>query len=556
MRDKELEPSQAMGERFAAMDHAGLTRSGIALCKLLENREGGVAVYHGGIYPENISQTAGGEWKIGPGRRSDWEGQELQFIAPELYWDGVAEPTGDVYALGLLLYYGVTGGKLPLEGLSPNPQLSRMSGAAVTAPEKAGPALGEIIEKACRFRADERFGDVRQLRIRLESGEENKYLGEHAEVELFSKQEQELSEIERMMLDIISGTETETLPEQKPLADIPEGNVEPVEELSAEEAAPLLFTAPETAEPDPDEAEAARRKLVDEVFGSPEEKTPETTRTVKPDKPEPQANPDEEPEDVRVYEPAREKKDHIPIPILTVEKNPELEPVVPKRSPRQYTADEARNREIERKVRKRRTRPLGVILILCGLLIFVALFVNHYLQNIEFEDEGQGKEVSLPEVSESAISTGESFITAQQLEQEEQEAARQTYYQVFSGDMSWTDSKNAAMELGGMLAVINSQEELNMVTQLAQNSGVQGVWVGCHRENGYLQWETAEPTISMTWAAGEPSYTDPRDGAAEDYVMLWNTGDGWAYIDCRNNPVLADPNIYTGVIGYVCEFVS
>ena len=120
--------------------------------------------------------------------------------------------------------------------------------------------------------------------------------------------------------------------------------------------------------------------------------------------------------------------------------------------------------------------------------------------------------------------------------------------------MSWTDAKNACSELGGRLAVINTQDEFIMVSQLAQQTGVQGVWVGCHRENGFLLWETQEPVGTMTWAEHEPSYVDSRDGAAEDYIMLWNTGSGWAYIDCRNDPVRGDPAIYHGVIGYVCEF--
>ena len=42
----------------------------------------------------------------------------------------------------------------------------------------------------------------------------------------------------------------------------------------------------------------------------------------------------EEPEDVRVYEPSHDKKDRLPIPILTVEKNPELAPVVLQQQPR------------------------------------------------------------------------------------------------------------------------------------------------------------------------------------------------------------------------------
>ena len=104
--------------------------------------------------------------------------------------------------------------------------------------------------------------------------------------------------------------------------------------------------------------------------------------------------------------------------------------------------------------------------------------------------------------------------------------------------------------------MIRNADEFMMATQLAQNAGLQGVWVGCHREGNILVWETTESVGSMSWAQNEPSYIDSRDGAAEDYIMLWNTGDGWAYIDCRNDPVWADPNLYAGKIGYVCQIVG
>ena len=163
----------------------------------------------------------------------------------------------------------------------------------------------------------------------------------------------------------------------------------------------------------------------------------------------------------------------------------------------------------------------------------------------------------MPEVADNAIGKDDAFISSEELERRQQEnVVHQSYYQVFKGDISWTAAKNACSDQNGTLAVINSTDEFTMVTQLAQQSGVRGVWVGCHREGGYLIWENTEPVGNMIWANNEPSYTDSRDGAAEDYIMLWNTGDGWAYIDCRNDPVSTDPGVYGGQIGYLCEFTN
>ena len=572
MTERKFNPAAALGEQLASMDRQALCELAIGLCRLLEE-EGGTDAYHGGVYPENISREETGELAVGPGRLSGWDGQELQFIPPELYWDGEAGPAGDVYSLGLLLYYGLSGGKLPLEGESPNAQLSRVSGQSFDAPAAAGLRLGEIVTKACGYKAAERFATVRELRIMLESCEENKYLSENAGEELFRKNEEELSESERLMLAILSGEPAEPVEAEAPLEDVPEESA-PVEELSEEEAAALILGGPTGPEETEEDREAAMKALVDEVFG---EEEPEETEEAGPEEtgekePEPEKSPEAPPlpdavsgdttripnekEDVRVYEPAREKKDHGPIPILTEEKNPELAPITVSRPrPASFGQDEERSRQIAQNVKKRRTRPIGVVLILCSLLIFAALFANRYLRSYEWEDEGRGREITMPDVGENAISTENSFITADELQQQTEAAQpKQSYYQIFAGDLSWTMAKNACTDLGGILAVINTQDEFTMVTQLAQNSGVKGVWVGCHRENGFLQWETEEPVGTMSWADNEPSYTDYRDGAAEDYVMLWNTGDGWAYIDCRNDPVYADPNVYSGVIGYVCEF--
>ncbi len=541
MSERTFEPAKALGTRIAEMDRQELCRFVIALCGVV-SEEADESGYCGGLFPGNISREEDGTIAIGPGALSDWGSEELQYVAPELYWDGECGAQSDVYSLGLLLWYGLSGGKLPLEGESPAAQLSRMSGKEFPAPAGVGLRLGEIVQKACSFRAADRYADAKELAVMLESCLDDKF---ESGAELFKKDEAQLSEAERMMLSIIGGEpagERETAPG--------ESAEEAVEQpqLSREEAEELILSehAPEkAAERD---LEAEKKALVEEVFGEPEKPAEPVLPAQTETKPE---------EDVRVYKPGKARKDHVPIPILTEEKNPELAPVIPsRRTPVQYSKDEERNRQITENVKKRRTRPLGVVLILCGLLIIAALIANHFLRDFEWADEGRGKNIDMPEVGENAISKDDAFITPEELEHLQEPTVRPSYYQVFKEDISWTAAKNACTEQGGTLAVINTPDEFTMVTQLAQQSGVQGVWVGCHREGGFLVWENVEPVGNMSWANNEPSYTDSRDGAAEDYVMLWNTGEGWAYIDCRNDPVMADPGVYGGQIGYLCEFTN
>ena len=544
MSEKAFEPAKALGKSIAALDRQELCRLVIELCGVVSG-EAGESGYRGGVFPGNISRTEDGAPAIGPGLLSGWGAEELQYVAPELYWDGDCSPASDVYSLGLLLWYGLSGGKLPLEGESPAAQLSRMSGKEIPAPAGVGVRLGEIVRRACSFRAEDRFADAKELGVMLESCLDDKY---ESGAELFRKEEEELSEAERMMLAIIGG---EPAGEMK---EAPAGSAEEEQEeppLSREEAEELILSEHAPEKPEERDLEAEKKALVEEVFGEPE----------KPEEPEPPAPVEESKpeEDVRVYRPGKAQKDHVPIPILTEEKNPELAPVIPSKRPRiQYSKNEERNRQITESVKKRRTRPVGVVLILCGLLILAALFANSVLRDYKWEDEGRGKSVATPEVGENAIGKDDAFISSDELarQQEAVATARPSYYQIFQGDISWTAAKNACTDQGGTLAVINTQDEFTMVTQLAQQSGVRGVWVGCHREGGYLVWENAEPVGNMSWASNEPSYTDSRDGAAEDYIMLWNTGDGWAYIDCRNDPAKADPGVYSGHIGYLCEFTN
>ena len=547
MSESKFDPAKALGKDIAAMDRQALCRFVIALCGVV-HEEADESGYRGGIFPGNIAADENGEPVIGPGALRDWGGEELQYVAPELYWDGECGPASDVYSLGLLLWYGLSGGKLPLEEESPAAQLSRMTGMDISAPAGVGVRLGEIVRKACSFRAEDRYADAKELGVMLESCLDDRY---ESGAELFKKTEEaELSEAERMMLAIIEGEEhtadeaigTASTESEEASDETPALSREEIEEKILAEHAPEKL--PER------DLEAEKKALVEEVFGEPE----------KPEPPEPAAEETKPEEDVRVYEPGKAQKDRLPIPILTEEKNPELAPVIPSKRPRvQYSKDEERNREITENVKKRRTRPIGVVLILCGLLIIAALIANSRLRSYEWEDEGRGKNVTMPEVGENAIGKDDAFISGEELERRQQEeaaTARQSYYQVFKGDITWTAAKNACTDQGAMLAVINTPDEFTMVTQLAQQSGVRGVWVGCHREGGYLVWENTEPVANMIWANNEPSYTDSRDGAAEDYIMLWNTGDGWAYIDCRNDPVSADPGVYGGQIGYLCEFTN
>ena len=119
--------------------------------------------------------------------------------------------------------------------------------------------------------------------------------------------------------------------------------------------------------------------------------------------------------------------------------------------------------------------------------------------------------------------------------------------------MSWTEAEQRCREMGGHLAVISDAEELDTVTALAEEQGLDFLWVGFYRaEGGDIVWVNGEEGY-FVWGSGQPSGTD-TDGTSENFGLLWHTDSGWIYNDSRNDPAADYPAVYSGRIGFVCEY--
>ena len=126
-------------------------------------------------------------------------------------------------------------------------------------------------------------------------------------------------------------------------------------------------------------------------------------------------------------------------------------------------------------------------------------------------------------------------------------------YEVTVSDLGWSKARAACWDQGGYLAVISSREELDEIAALAEEKNLSYVWIGCHREDTTLVWETEETVDFYSWASGEPSQFDYYDGVREDFILLRREGDHWYYNDIRDDPAGVFPEFYSGVMGYVCE---
>ena len=572
MTDIKFEPGKTLGNGIVNMNRQELCELGSKLCSRVV-AEVGTRAYRGGIYPDNICMDTEGRVAIGPAKSGDWEGQELDFLAPELYWNGKKSQASDVYSLGLLLYYAFNKGKLPYEAECENPQLRRMNGDDFPAPKAAGRRLSEIICKATSFKPESRYKNLEEMKIMLDNCDKNLYLNGASSAEtLFNKNDDDLSDIERIMVDIIENGVDEPEEEEVPAA------VETPAQPEATTAQPEETVKAEAPANDEEEV-----KVYEPVKRKPRRPAPK-----RPAEPRRQPDPRRVPEQRRAPEMRKQQ-----VPILTEDKNPELEPVVLKQNIQpavQYGVSAEREKKIAAKAKKSRNRSLVAVLIICAIIVVTAIIVNAMLNDFQWKDDNKNSgeidnlpvidveisgiglmptdspAIETPAPAESSATEPETAEPGAETPDNETEtpnaeapaAPKTSRYEIFKDDVSWTEARDLCIEKGGYLVVINDEEELKKVIDLAEEAGIGRVWIGCHRINETLVWENGEMVdfYPAPWGEGdEPSFVDSYDGAKEDYLMLWDNN-GWAYNDSRNDPVADYPQWYKGTIGYICEFTE
>ena len=537
MAGASFEPEKALGKKLAEMDKQELCAFISDLCSTVV-AEVGSRGRRGGIYPDNISIDADGRIAVGPAGKSPWQGQELEFIAPEQYWDGQLSAATDVYAVGLLMYYAVSGGKLPFAG-ERDAQLKRMGGGNPAAPHSAGRRLGAIIEKSIRFKPAERYQTLEELRVVVDSCLKNLYTGGVPSAEaIFKKTDSDLNDVERMMVGIIEKNEDAAIEKAEVL---PSGEPEDGVKVYKPVPKPAAKSAPKSQQKDvisDGQADMLNKKM----------KT-----TASPAAP-------------------KLEEDGVLQPVTVSQSAAHATPAV------QYKLKTDRERKIAEEVKKRRRRPLAVILVLCAVLVMVAIIMNAMLRDFE-----KARTVPDPmlqttptEASADPYAAVPPTLTPEQIHFEDfntsvpgpsvtmdigilpeiEEIPPEHSYQAIKDNVSWTKAAAACTRLGGHLAVINDEAEFNEITRLCDEQGLTYVWIGAHRVGGVEKWENGSDLTDgyVLWARGEPTYIDRNDQVAEDYIMLWKNNGTWAYNDNRDDPYADYPYMFEGIIGYVCEF--
>ena len=534
MAGPSFEPERALGKKLTEMDKQELCAFISDLCSTVV-AEVGSRGRRGGIYPDNISIDSDGRIAVGPAGKSPWQGQELEFIAPEQYWDGQLSAATDVYAVGLLMYYAVNDGKLPFAG-ERDAQLKRMGGGNPAAPRSAGRRLGAIIEKSIRFKPAERYQTLEELRVVVDSCLKNLYTGGVPSAEaIFKKNDSDLNDVERMMVGIIEKNEDAAIEKAEVL---PSG--EPEDGVKVYK--PVQKPAPKSA------SKSQQKDVISDGQADMLNKKMKTTAS-----------------------PAAPKleEDGVLRPVTVSQNAAHATPAV------QYKLKTDRERKIAEEVKKRRRRPLAVILVLCAVLVMVAIIMNAMLKDFEKArtvpdpmlqttptDPGVDPYAATPTPEQihfedfNTSTPGPSVTMDIGILPEIEEVPPEHSYQVIKDNVSWTKAAAACTRLGGHLAIINTEEEFNEITRLCDAQGLTYVWIGAHRVGGIEKWEDGSDLTDgfVSWARGEPTYIDRNDQVAEDYIMLWKNNGTWVYNDNRDDPYADYPYMFDGIIGYVCEF--
>ena len=553
-----LDPACLLGDRLQTLSRAELTALAEALCRILAER----GTYHGGIRPDNISRAADGTVGLGAPARTDtkdWTTEELEFMAPEVFWSGTLDASADVYSLGLLLYAGVMGGRLPFypDDRAPQPEdmaaalRRRMNGEALPLARKAGRDLAQIIARATQCRPADRYATPAELCAALEQYDAEQRRNVPTAQEMFNKPEQELSEVERMMLSILAEEAAAPVPEAEP-----EEKTEPEAEVEAEAEAEAKIEAaaePEAeAEPEADAGTPAAEpeselkfELKEAPAAKPEEK-PEEAPDAKPE-----AEPEEKPEETPDAKPEASKPAPQPLPnkfrpekpAVKPERKPEKPPV---KKPEPYRPAPAKPKK-KAPDAQRQSHKAGVlltVLIICAAVLAVLL-----LRSLGVFGTPSAAETTPTPAPTAPVETAVPTETPTPTPTPKPEPT----YEVVKADVSWADAEAAAEAKGGHLVVIDSAEKWTRVAQLADESGLTYVWIGLYRaDSGELAWVKDNIDPVYNWAAGEPSVRD-TNGAAENYVLIARRSDGWYYNDCIGDPAAKYPQFYGGKTGYIIE---
>ncbi len=164
-----FDPQKLQSGNLADCEEQQILELAKKLCRIAAE-ECGENGFRGGIRPGNIYVAEDGRvavGKAGKAGENGWTKLELEYMAPEMFWNGEESAAADVYAIALIMYAGLNGGRLPFAEAGEQSSEKRahalrrrMSGDSFPMPEGVSEKLLEILKRALAFSPEERYSSA------------------------------------------------------------------------------------------------------------------------------------------------------------------------------------------------------------------------------------------------------------------------------------------------------------------------------------------------------------------------------------------------------------
>lgn len=197
-------------------------------------------------------------------------------------------------------------------------------------------------------------------------------------------------------------------------------------------------------------------------------------------------------------------------------------------------------------------------------------------QSTRTDDEYKSDSYDADDYSEYAESDEYQESIDEDTDSEENELREDTSihnYELVVKDISWSDAYREALDKGGYLVRINSEEELNAITAQIESEGKQNIifFIGASRENGFYDYhwiyengEYGEESLNNDgkyegiWLDGEPSYQgEDTEGNLVDENCLdmfySKSNERYVWNDVPDMILDVVP-FYEGKVGYIREY--
>lgn len=118
-------------------------------------------------------------------------------------------------------------------------------------------------------------------------------------------------------------------------------------------------------------------------------------------------------------------------------------------------------------------------------------------------------------------------------------------YRVYDEVLTWSEAKTKCEEMGGHLAVAESQKKNEFLKNLLSKSGLTEVWLGAtdEKKEGEWRWVTGPKMDFHAWANGQPNNKE----GVEHYMVLIVTPKSSGWSDQPDKSLQHNP-------GFICEW--